>query len=748
MSNINSRPLPRGVYAVDIRFKDVEQGQAVEVTFRGETYTATVGTNAFGMMDVMSQAAAEVPDAPFCGRTFDTPVAIVPAGQHECPRTRDYLPIKLSQGVAILGEAMGVNPNLPGDISQPNPDRNMPESILVGSLYFGQLALVSGARGKLLLDGLTLDGYRVSDKNTSGHGLCIEVRNCIIGGAHHDNVVAGVPFTDPDSSRTITVTDCRCDGFDSMDGRGRFLNGQATKLTLERVYYANTREFFGMVDYGRTEYNAIPGLCAEYTLRHCHFENYNGLRGININVPEGVRDVSFTIEDCTFRNFADADTPAIYAAIPSQGCSLSVRNTVFSSDRGAKLAVMLDAPKDADVTLEQITLDGTAQLLDYKPPRPTQAPAFIGEVVWDDTRLDDPHAPCIDRETAEKALCQLYALYGNRKALHGDMHCHSNSGGTSDGKTPLAEFVKQLRALDLDFAAIVDHRQIRHCLLPEWDDMLICGTEPGHILDDETRPMRSRKMDYCMLFQHPSDYFRVMEAFPEYGFTGGPDGHNGYPSLSPDRLAELSRFIYSMGGLMVHAHPKQLMASDDPLHYYFGEFMPLETIVGHANSFDTVQNRNLWESLLKLGKRVRTHGMSDSHAEAKNCALTTVYARERKGVSVLREVREGDCAAGCIGVKMSVCGARMGSHLPYRDGLQLAIRLDDYYRPGMQDDTVYCLKVYTDQGLAYASEFDGTQPQQLVIPVQKRKYYRVEVTNESDSCFVSIANPIWLDDEL
>lgn len=339
-------------------------------------------------------------------------------------------------------------------------------------------------------------------------------------------------------------------------------------------------------------------------------------------------------------------------------------------------------------------------------------------------------------------------MYADRKAMHGDMHTHTNSGGTSDGKTPLGEFVKQLKSLGLDFAAVVDHKQISHCFLPEWDDMLICGTEPGMTLSDPTRPLRSCKMHYCMLFQHPSDYFRVMDAFPEFNFTGGQDGHNSYPSMTPERVAELSRFIYSLGGLMVHAHPKQLMASDEPLHYYFGQYMPLESILGHANSFDTVQNRNLWESLLKLGKRVHTHGDSDTHAQAKNCSLTTVYAREANGAAILREVREVDCAAGSIGVKMAICGTRMGGHLPYQDGLVLAIRLDDYYAPAMLKDTVYCLKVYTDQGLAYASEFDGTKPQQLTIPVQKRRYYRVEVTNESDGFFVSISNPIWLDEQM
>ncbi len=748
MSNINSRPLPRGVYAVDIRFKEMEQGQAVEVTFRGETYTATVGTNAFGMMDVMSQAAAEVPDAPFCGRTFDTPVAIVPAGVHECPRGREYLPIRLSRGITILGEAMGISPNDPQDIAKPNPQRSGEESVLCGSLYFGCLGLMEGAEGDLVLDGLTLDGYRVNDKRTAGKDLRIEVCNCIIGGAHHDNVVGTEPMTDPESTRSVAVHDCRCVGFDSMEGRGRFINTCATELTVERVYYADTKEFFGLTGYGREDMNTPAQTPAQITLHQVTLANCPGPRGVNVMLPDMAKDVTITLDACTFSNVGDTDTPILYVNLPNDSCRLNIRNTRFLSDEPSDLAILLDGDKNAPVALENITLEGPKTLSEYKPPRRTQAPAQIGQAVWEDARLDDPHTPCTDEEAAQKALCQLRAMYSGRKALHGDMHCHSNSGGTSDGKTPLADYVKGLKALGLDFAAIVDHRQIRHCLLPEWDDMLICGTEPGMMLDDESRPMRSRKMDYCMLFQHPSDYFRVMEAFPEYKFTGGPDGHNGYPSLTPERMAELSRFIYSMGGLVVHAHPKQLMASDDPMHYYFGEYMPLETFVGHANSFDTVQNRNLWESLLKLGKRVHTHGMSDSHAEVKNRSLTTVYAREPKGAAILREVREGDCAAGSIGIKMAISGARMGSHLPYRDGLYLAIELDDYYTPTMLEDTVYCLKVYTDKGLAYACEFDGKQAQSLVIPVEKRMYYRVEVTNESDGFLVGLSNPIWLDEQL
>ena len=162
-------------------------------------------------------------------------------------------------------------------------------------------------------------------------------------------------------------------------------------------------------------------------------------------------------------------------------------------------------------------------------------------------------------------------------------------------------------------------------------------------------------------------------------------------------------------------------------------------------TFGSLQNLRLWETLLKMGKRPRTVGCSDTHGAVSNRALTTVYARERKGAAFLREIREGDCTSGAIGIKMCISGVRMGSSIAYREGLTLNIQVGDWYEPSFRPNTVYAVKVYTDQGLAYASEFDGREVQNLALAVQKRKYYRVEVTNESDGYVVGISNPIWLD---
>lgn len=730
--------LPEGIYVVSSDFFDREGD--VTFPFRGTDYTATIGVNAFARFDHMCEHAHQAPIAPFHGRTFDTPVALVPVGVYKFKSGREFVTVKLTRPITIIGEAMGVSPNAPEDVSRSNPRRNMEESVLEGSLYFGNLVVAPQTDGVLKLDGLTLRDSRVFDARASGDSIGLDVRNCIVEGAHHRCVVE----TAPDYPGTVAVRECRVDGFDSMEGQGCFLRCCGTDMLVERVYYANTKEFFGLTDYARQFKNAPEHSPARITVRGCAFDHCQGIRGLSFSLPQNAEDVCLTVEDCSFHDFTPEDVPAVYAALPNLSCSLTVRNTAFSTScPTAAPAILLDAPEQANITLEQVTVQGIPATVDYKPPRRTEAPEYIGEAVWEQDRLDDPHPVC---ENADETFSKLDAMYSGRIPLHGDMHTHTNSGGTSDGKTPLAEFVRQLKSMDLDFAAIVDHKQILHCLLPEWDDTtLICGTEPAVTLLDDTRPPKARGLHYCMLFRQPSDFFRVMDAFPEFKFTGGPQGHYVYAKLTPDRLTQLSRFIYELGGLVVHAHPKQLMVSDDPMDYYFGDEMPLETILGSADSFDTIQNRNLWESLLKLGKRVHTHGDSDTHREAKNGALTTVYARERSGAAILREVRTGDCAAGAIGIKMAICDTPMGGSLPYRDGLTLAIRLDDYYRPILPDNTVYCLKVYTDRGLAYASEFDAKKPQSLAIPVLDRKYYRVEVTNESDGGFVSISNPIWLD---
>ena len=236
-----------------------------------------------------------------------------------------------------------------------------------------------------------------------------------------------------------------------------------------------------------------------------------------------------------------------------------------------------------------------------------------------------------------------------------------------------------------------------------------------------------------------------MGAFPEFQFTGTWDGHFIYPRFDRQRFRELGEYIYRIGGLLSHAHPMQLPGSGQPEDYFFGEQIAFETVHADVNAFATRNNHAMWLRLLAAGKRVLTHGSSDSHGPVSNRGLTTVYTEKRHGTDVFNAVRSGNCVAGGVGIQMCVGSAPMGSSIPFEEGLRLDLRVGDFHSAHWQPNTVYALKVYTNRGLAYCTEFDGTMPLTVTLPVKKRQFYRCEVTNESDHLPVAFSNPIWLD---
>ena len=109
-------------------------------------------------------------------------------------------------------------------------------------------------------------------------------------------------------------------------------------------------------------------------------------------------------------------------------------------------------------------------------------------------------------------------------------------------------------------------------------------------------------------------------------------------------------------------------------------------------------------------------------------------------------MRSADYAVGAFGIQMMIDGHPMGSELAYRDGMRLTLRVGDLHTPAVCENTAYELRVYTDQGLAYASSFNGREPQYLSLAVQKRAFYRAEVVDLTHGGFrMAVGNPIWLD---
>lgn len=714
--------LPCGLYAVSADFKD--RAGTAAFPFRDVIYEVEIGVNAFENMDILARHPLEAATDAFMGYK-DRPIILVSAGilpMGHGETKQEMFRTVFPCGVVVLGENAGISPN-GSDLRTPAARR--PESVLQGSFYFGALAMEGETPGTLTVDGVELQ-CKIQDLRTGGENAAVEVKNTIISAPLVYNLIQVNPFS---GKRTARIQNCRADGLEDRAAEGNLFRFDSGDCLIEDLYVANTEKFLGMNTFSRTGINSIDSL----TLRHCLFENSRSTHGLTVNLPADSH-ATILAEDCDFLHFTPKEDPAISVFLPA-GATFTARNCRFAGDHTAP-AICIDGDL-SQVTLENTTQTGYAELCAKKPPRRTQIQpdrAFA---------LDDPHILL-----AAADFSQLDRLYAGRQRFYGDFHCHSNSGGTSDGKTPIEEYLEGMLEKQVDFAAIVDHRQMRHFFLPCWDEQyMICGTEPGTIFTDVDKPTYAKKLDYTMIFPDKTGLKQVLDHFPIFGFTGTPE-EGSFPFRAMERgvFQEVAEYVYSIGGLLSHAHPRQMMYSPDPLDYYFGDHIPLETVHVAADNYATLQNRALWISLLKLGKRVRTHGSSDSHGPVSNRGLTAVYAESHHAKDIFNVIRSGDCTAGGVAIRMSIDDTVMGSVATYAPGKTLYVQVEDFHPAHRKEDTVYCLRIYTEKGLAFAREFDCEQPQAIALPVADRMYYRAEITNESDGCLVALSNPIWLEE--
>lgn len=704
--------LPKGVYAVSQSFEGAEG--SVSFSFRGESYEAQMGKNAFCYLEDLVNLPLSGPDAAFCGYG-DTPVVIMPAGVYKAgtlkeSRFRTYLPCAM----AILGENAGVSPNA-ADLRTAALRRE--ETVIKGSFYFGCIAMRDPVEGTLTLDGLTFESTKIFDERQETENAGLTVKNCRFTAGLIYDIIRAFPCSFP---RTTRVENCRLDGYDSYFGEGRLLGVESGTLTVEGLYFAHTDKFPGLTNYSRTIENHLESA----TFRHCLFENCGSVHGLSFQLPEH-STAQLLLEGCEFVNFAPSTDAALLVKLP-ETARLTLRSCRFAGQHAAP-AVLIDGCPGSVGIFDSVQ-EGYSALWATVPPR-RETVGVAAEI------LEDPHF------LTDYDPSALAGIYDGKAPRYCDFHCHSNSGGTSDGKTPLENYIEGMDALGVDCVAIVDHRQMRHYFLPCWDDRrMICGSEPSARLSN-----RNSSFDYTMIFPDKTGLAQVMGAFPEFQFTGTWDGHFGYPKFTPERFLELGEYIYNIGGLLSHAHPLQLPGTGNPEDYFFSEHLAFETVHGDVNAFATRQNHALWVRILALGKRLRTHGSSDSHGPVSNRGLTTVYTEENFSTDIFNAIRSGNCAAGGVGIQMCIGDTPMGGSLPYEEGLKLSIRAGDFHPAHWRPNTVYALKVYTDQGLACAIEFDGTKPVTATLPVKQRLFYRCEVTNESDGLPVAFSNPIWLD---
>ena len=717
------KQLPVGVYAVSNLFT-AEGG----FRFQGEVWQAQPGVTGFHSLEELAKQPLEAVKEPFLGYE-NVPVILIPKGNMpigEVGKTNaERFRVVLPRAVAILGENAGLDANHHESIWDVNDERD-DETVLQGSFYFGAVALTGECDGTLTLDGLTI-GCRVQDLRTGGKDAALVIKNCIISANISGHIIQ---VSDKfEGERKTHIFDSRATDILSMNGEGNIFYIGSGDVLIEDSYVGRTDKIIGMSNYAGT----LPTHARKIEIIWLYIQDCTGERCLTFHLPDG--DQALIIRECHFNNTTRDGLPPIRISRTGRTAVNITKNEFYEPK--PKFCVLAQHNDHGVFFRDNITWTRTLhenEELVVQPPRRTAVEPL---------RL----YPCADPHEVLRGadLAPLDRLYAGRTVMYGDFHCHSNSGGTSDGQTPLANYVPDMDQLGLDFAAIVDHRQMRHFFLPEWDESrLICGTEPGCMLTDGERPWYERKMDYTMIFPDKTGLARVMEAFPQFKYTGGTQGTYVYAPHTRRELRQLGEFIYSIGGLLSHAHPKQLMVSEDPLDYYFGEHVAIETVHGHPGSLATKLNHRLWVDLLQLGKRVRTHGSSDSHGPVSNVGLTTVYCEKRFSTDIFNTVRAGDCTAGAVGIQMSIDDAPMGSVTEYAAGKTLFVRVGDFHRDHRPENTVYSLRVYTDRGLAWAKEFAG-EDMAVALPVQARKFYRVEVWNESDDHVVALSNPIWLD---
>lgn len=337
-------------------------------------------------------------------------------------------------------------------------------------------------------------------------------------------------------------------------------------------------------------------------------------------------------------------------------------------------------------------------------------------------------------------ISYLEKLYAGRIAFFGELHDHAKTGGTSDGARTLEHWRGAMEALQMDFGAILDHRQVRHMYLPEWEDgVFLGGTEPGANILDIT--CQKPNLHYNMIFEGPKQLEALLEEFPEYEFTGGMEGHFGYPGFTTPRFRELIAAVKAHGGFFVHPHPKQQLISDDPMHYWYADETGLEVFY-HGDENYLRANYELWTTLLSMGKRLWACAGGDDHTCAHDHALTAIYAEEKKNASYISHLREGDFTAGAVGMKMCIGDMKMGGMCDF-DSKKLVLCVGDFHRSVKDSTHKYLVKLLSDEGEVLSAEIGCDEPSYFAIDVSDKKFYRAEVYDLSHDKLIAIGNPIW-----
>jgi len=350
---------------------------------------------------------------------------------------------------------------------------------------------------------------------------------------------------------------------------------------------------------------------------------------------------------------------------------------------------------------------------------------------------------------------QLHTVYAGRLPYHGEAHDHGATGGNSDGNYTLGQWKAGMESLGMDFATLVDHRQVNHMYLPEWDtNQFIGGSEASTKVQGEGYETDKNKMHYNMIFTDPKGLEAVVSSFAPFNYRySSTKGiyEFSYPDLTPDQIREVIQLVKDNGGMFTHVHPKSssYIQSDDPLMYWFADWTGLEVFYGYSGYAPEMsvvaENYQLWVDLLAAGKYVWATAGSDKHAAPNTNALTTIYAEQANANSYFSHMKVGDTTCGPVGIRMCMGDSLMGSQTDF-EGKRLVFCVDDFHEVAYDATHTYHVELISDTGVVYSTTFDASQPFYYGMDADdSAKFYRVEVFDDTLGLRIAIGNPIWND---
>lgn len=354
-------------------------------------------------------------------------------------------------------------------------------------------------------------------------------------------------------------------------------------------------------------------------------------------------------------------------------------------------------------------------------------------------------------------IAQLEQLYAGRTAFHGELHDHSDSGGTSDGKQPLNIWKTTMPGVGMDYAAILDHRQVLHMYLPEWDpNVFIGGSEAATTVTD--RPEDSNRFHYNMVFADPKGLENVITSFEEYKYREwteqdregcGGQMHFNYPSMNAARFNEVINAVKENGGLFVIPHPCSTNETvpKNAMELYFQDYVGYEVFYGcgmeDSNNWKTDENYKLWTDMLEKGARVWCSAGNDNHKFPEAKCLSTVYSEEGNAGSHITHLRVGDFTAGPVGIQMCVGDTPMGTTGPFA-GQRLVFRVGDFHQDIGMEKYTFRITLMDHRGEVFTREIKGNETAVFAMDADENaKFYRVEIYNVSLNKLTALGNPIW-----